>query len=169
MEFQIRQLQKKDNRQEFNCGQEDLDYFFKRFAGQNQFRYHIGVNYIATNDETIFGFITLAMGSLEVQGSIAKNRLPEHYPLPILRIGRLAVDIRFQGQGIGKQLLRHALLLALQQRDVVGCAGVVVDAKPDAVEFYENLGYKIIKDVQDGEMRTKPSPVLMFVSIKSIR
>ena len=72
-----------------------------------------------------------------------RRRLPA-YPLPILRLSRLAVDERFQGHGIGRLLLRAMLELALEMRNRVGCIGVIVDAKPDTVPFYLSLGFKPI-------------------------
>lgn len=54
MEYQIRPLKKSDNRKEFESKQADLDHFFRRYAGQNQFRHHIGVSYIATDENIIF-------------------------------------------------------------------------------------------------------------------
>jgi len=168
MEYQIRPLQKSDNRKEFESGQADLDYFFRRYAGQNQFRHHIGVTYIATDEDTIFGYMTVAMGTLEVEELSEKKSLPEHYPLPILRLGRLAVDNRYQGQGIGKQLLRHAFKLALQQRDTVGCVGVVIDAKTEAIEFYQKFGFRLIDELMEGEVRGNPPPNPLFLPIKSI-
>lgn len=168
MEYQIRPLQKNDNRKEFESGQADLDHFFRRYAGQNQFRHHIGVTYIATDEDIIFGYMTVAMGTLEVEELPEKKSLPEHYPLPILRLGRLAVDNRYQGQGIGKQLLRHAFKLALQQRDTVGCVGVVIDAKTEAIEFYQKFGFRLIDELMEGEVRGNPPPKPLFLPIKSI-
>ena len=168
MEYQIRPLQKSDNRKEFESGQADLDHFFWRYAGQNQFRHHIGVSYIATNENTIFGYIVLAVGNLEVEKFSEGQSLPLHYPLPILRIGRLAVDYRYQGEGIGKQLLRYAFLSAIQQRDIAGCVGVVVDAKIQAIEYYKRLGFQLIDEPIEGIIRGNPPPQPMFIPIKSI-
>ncbi len=95
-----------------------------------------------------------------------RARLPA-YPLPILRICRLAVDERDQGKGIGRFLLRAMLGLALELRDRFGCLGVVVDAKPGAVRFYENLGFMKL-DVTSGDLGDRPGPVPMFLSIKEI-
>ncbi len=167
MEYQIRLLQKSDKREEFESNNADLDYFFKRYAGQNQFKHYIGVTYIATDEKSIFGYTTIAMGSIEVKG-LPKRQWPKHYPLPILRLGRLAVDIRYQGMGIGKQLLRHALLLALHQKKTMGCVGVVVDAKMEAIAFYQKLGFEVIEQLEEGEIRGNPPPQPMFLPIKSI-
>lgn len=168
MEYQIRALQKSDNRKEFESGQADLDYFFWCYAGQNQFRHHIGVSYIATDEDTIFGYMTLAVGNLEIAKLPESKNLPRHHPLPILRIGRLAVDFRYQGEGIGKQLLRYALLSAIKQRDTAGCVGVVVDAKTQAIEYYRSLGFQLIDEPIEGEIRGNPPPQPMFIPIKSI-
>jgi GNAT superfamily N-acetyltransferase len=135
MEYQIRALKRNDNRKTFKSGQADLDTFFRLYAGQNQFRHHIGVTYIATDEDLIFGYITVAMGVLEAEHPHEINAFSGPYPLPGLRLGRMAIDNRYQGHGVGRQLLRYALRLALEQKDRVGCVAVVVDAKPEAVGF----------------------------------
>lgn len=168
MAIEIRPLRKSDRREDFRCGDPDLDNFFQRFAGQNQFRYHIGVTYVAIDGVTILGFVTVASGSLEVDELAGGVRLPTGYPLPILRVGRLAVDSRFQGQGLGKLLLSHAFLLALRQRESTGCVGIVVDAKQRAVPFYQKFGFRLLKDVLEGEIKVHPSPLPMFLPIRSI-
>ena len=67
------------------------------------------------------------------QRSRLRRRLPS-YRLPVLRLARLGVDQRAQGLGVGSALLRHVLSLALEQRDALGCIGVVTDAKPEPLE-----------------------------------
>jgi GNAT superfamily N-acetyltransferase len=95
-----------------------------------------------------------------------RRRLPA-YPLPVLRLARLAVDERCQGHGIGKLLLRAMLELALEMRDRVGCIGVVVDAESDAVAFYSSLGFKPM-DLISGALGDRPEPVAMFLPIGQI-
>ena len=95
-----------------------------------------------------------------------RRRLPA-YPLPILRVVRLAVDERFQGHGIGRLLLRATLELAFEMRDRFGCIGVVVDAKPDAVDFYAALGFKPT-DLVSGTLGDRPEPVAMLLPIGQI-
>ena len=109
-------MQKSDPRAAFQSGQPALDSFFHQFASQNQFRCHIGVTYIAIDEAQIYGYVTVAAGSLEKAELPEGSKLPSNYPLPILRLGRLAVDQRYQGQGIGKLLLRYIFRLALQQK-----------------------------------------------------
>lgn len=63
-------------------------------------------------------------------------------------------------------MLRHVLGLVLEQRDRLGCVGVVTDAKPDAVTFYENLGFQALEGVREGLLVSEPLP--MFLGIKTI-
>jgi GNAT superfamily N-acetyltransferase len=93
---------------------------------------------VAIAGRDILGFITVAATSITIDSLPARtrDRLPK-YPLSALRVARLAVAQSAQGQGIGKQLLRAAFQLAHEMAERVGCVGVVVDAKANAVEFYE--------------------------------
>ena len=168
LEVRVRRLEPRDDRNGFRSGNIDLDRFFQRYAAQNQFRHHIGTTYVAVHGERIVGFVTVASGEL-VAEKLAKNlrrRLPA-YPLPILRLARLAVDERFQGHGIGKLLLRAMLGLALEIRDQIGCVGVIVDAKPDALAFYSSLGFEPM-DLISGALGDRPEPVAMFLPIGHI-
>ncbi len=164
-EIRIRRLEPRDDRNGFRSGNIDLDRFFQRYAGQNQFRHHVGTTYVAVQGDYITGFVTVTSGEMIAEKLTRKLRrqLPA-YPLPILRLARLAVDERFQGHGIGRLLLRAMLELALEMRDRVGCIGVVVDAKPDAVRFYLSFGFKPI-DLISGALGDRPEPVVMFLPI----
>ncbi|MBA1446454.1 MAG: GNAT family N-acetyltransferase [Gammaproteobacteria bacterium] len=164
----IRRLEPHDDRSGFRSGNIELDRFFQRYAGQNQFRHHIGTTYVAIQDECITGFVTVSSGEMmaEELPKTLRGRLPA-YPLPILRVARLAVDERFQGHGIGRLLLRAMLELALEMRDRAGCTGVVVDAKSDAVDFYSGLGFMAIELVS-GALGDRPEPMTMFLPTRWI-
>ena len=168
LEFCVRRLEPRDDRIGFRSGNIDLDRFFQRYSGQKQFRHHIGTTYVAVQNDRIVGFVTVSSGEIvaEKPAKSLRRRLPD-YPLPILRLARLAVDERFQGHGIGGLLLRAMLTLALEMRDRVGCIGVVVDAKLDAVTFYSSLGFKPI-DLISGALGDRPEPIAMFLPIGQI-
>jgi GNAT superfamily N-acetyltransferase len=146
----------------------DIDRFFEHYAGQNQFKLHLAVTYVALVDGRIAAFATVAPSSIErvsVPSARLRKRLPS-YPLPVLRLARLGVDVRAQGLGIGKALLRHVLRLALEQRDRLGCVGVVTDAKPEAMAFYAALGFEVLDGVREGLLVSEPRP--MFLGIETI-
>lgn len=90
-----------------------------------------------------------------------RKRLPR-YPIPVLRLARLAVDERARGLGAATVLLRAVFVLARRMADEIGCAGILVDAKPDAVSFYERLGFLRL-DVVAGELGDRPQPLPMFL------
>ena len=164
----VRALTPEDDRSRFASGDEDLDRFFRRYAGQNQFRHHLGVSYIATDGDSIHGFLTVAASAIEIQDLPGKRQrgLPA-YPLPVLRIARLATALEARGKGIGKQLLRTAFELAAGMAEEVGCVGVVVDAKEPAVPFYERYGFEPF-EAREGESNVRPRPTLMFLPLGSI-
>jgi GNAT superfamily N-acetyltransferase len=165
----VRRLTVDDDRSEFRSGNVDLDRFFQRYAGQNQFRHHIGTTYVAVDDDgTILGFATVAASELTTRTlPVSKRKKLPQYPIPVLRLARLAVDQRAQGAGIGNLLLRSVFLLAHQMSADLGCAGVVVDAKPEAIPFYVKLGFITLESVA-GNLGDRPEPVTMFIEIQAI-
>ena len=166
--MEIRALREDDDRSVFRSGDPDLDRFFQWFAGQNQFRHHLGVTYVAVDDRCVLGFATVAAAHVEIDGlpTGARKKLPR-YPLPVLRLARLGVDQPAQGQGLGVQLLRFVLQLALGMADDYGCVGVIVDAKPDAVAFYAKYGFVKV-DAVEGRSDARPAPTPMFLSIRAV-
>ena len=166
--LQVRILRRDDNRQAFQSGNIELDRFFQLYASQNQFRHHIGTTYIAEMEKQIAGFVTASAAHLEATTlpTALRKRLPG-YPLPVLRIARLAVDQSHQEQGVGAILLKAMFELALEMRDKLGCIGVVVDAKPDAVSFYQRFGFIPLK-IEQGTLGTRPEPQPLFLSIKTL-
>ncbi len=163
--MEIRALRDTDDRTTFRSGDADLDRFLAKYAGQNQFRHHIGVTYVALDAERIIGYATVAAATLEAEDLPASRRktLPG-YPLPALRLARLAVDTTAQNRGIGKALLRHALRLAIEMSERFGCVGVVVEAKPGTSEFYSRLGFSPIEAIE-GRMASRPEPMSMFLPL----
>lgn len=79
---------------------------------------------------------------------------------PVLGLARLAVDDMARGLGLGRQLLRLDLQLALELSESDGCAGVVVDAKPGAVAFYAKYGFTAF-DVLEGKSPARPREMPM--------
>ncbi len=164
----IRPLRYSDDRSGFCSGNPDLDRFLSRFAGQNQFRHHIGTTYIAAGGNTIMGFATVSASHIEIRDlpDIHKKGLPK-YPLPVLRLSRLAVDMTCQGKGVGRRLLKFIFLLAYEMAEKFGCIGIVVDAKPEATNFYRRYGFSEL-DVIDGNLEDQTRTVAMFLPLKAI-
>lgn len=167
-DIEVRALEPADDRSAFRSGNPDLDRFFLRYAGQNQFRHHLGTTYVAVEEGRILGFATVSASHLETLRlpPAIRRRLPD-YPLPVLRLARLAVDVNVAGRGIGSLLLRAVFGLAKEMAVRVGCVGVVVDAKPQAVGFYQRYGFTELTALQ-GQLGDRPQPQPMFLALGRI-
>lgn len=168
MAVTVRKLRPDDDRSSFDSGDPDLDRFFIRFAGQNQFKHYVGTTYVADDGGLILGFATVSAAQIEIRDlpPAKQGRLPR-YPLPVLRLARLAVDSKAQGRGVGLTLLKAVFVLARAMASDFGCIGVVVDAKPKAVAFYERYGFTAL-DVVQGHLGDRPEPTPMFLEIGAI-
>lgn len=143
----IQLLGAEHRREGFDCGDAALNDFLLRQAGQQQ-RRGFGKTYVALADDgvSVIGFVTVSAGQVVTSALSSQAKLP-HYPAPVLRIGRLAVDARHQGKGVGHDLLAFALRLAVEFSQRVGLYAVVVDAKHDkAKAFYAKLGFIVCVD-----------------------
>lgn len=143
MAIHIELLDGHKGRESFDCGVAALNDFLSRQAGQQQ-RKGFGKTYVAVaeTDGAIAGFVTLSAGQAATTELPRELKLPR-YPIPIMRIGRLAVDRHFQGQGVGRDLLTFALHLSLDFSERIGLYAVAVDAKDNrAAAFYRRLGFR---------------------------
>ncbi|MEN9786905.1 MAG: hypothetical protein RLZZ299_2169 [Pseudomonadota bacterium] len=167
-EVVVRVLDPADDRSDFRSGNIDLDRFFQRYAGQNQFRHHIGTTWVAVRGSSLLGFTTVSAAHLEVGVLPAELRrgLPA-YPVPVLRLARLAVAQGAKGQGIGRLLLRATFALAWRMANDFGCVGVLVDAKPEALGFYATLGFQSLEHTK-GALGDRPEPTPMFLELGAI-
>src|SRR2546426_10901868 len=112
--MEVRALQESDDRTQFRSGDEDLDRFLHKYAGQNQFRHHIGTTYVALEEGRIVGYATVAPGHLEVEDlPLARRAKVSRFPPPILRLAPPAVGPAVRGGGGGERLLRVFLPLSL--------------------------------------------------------
>jgi len=168
VKIEIRPLHKSDDLASFDCGIVELNQFLKQYAKQNQFRHYIGATYVAVVDECIIGYLSVSASSIRIDdlSHELSKKLPR-YPLPILRLTRLAIDVKYQNIGIGKQLLKFTLGLTVKQKEQFGCFALVVDAKEKSVGFYEAYGFESV-DVLSGTLDIRPYARSMFLSTKTI-
>ena len=110
----------------FDCGAAELNRFIERYAYQSQQSQSARTYVTLADDGKLAGFYTLAYGSVEYEEVPERTRkgLPRHQ-VPVMVLARLAVAKEFQGHGLGKQLLRDALLRTLQAADIAGLRAVV--------------------------------------------
>jgi GNAT superfamily N-acetyltransferase len=162
----IRRLERSDELEGFDCGDQPLNNYLKRHAWNNQEKSSIGVTYVAVEDQTaraVLGYFTLAMASVP-RDAFPKQHvrgLPA-YDLPLLLLARLAVDRRLAGRGLGRALISEVFRVALHLADEVGCRFVVTDAYRDRVGWYERYGFAAIDSGAGGTQR-------LFLDVRTVR
>jgi len=147
MTLVITELTRHHDRNDFDCGEPALNNFLQRLARQQAER-DFNRTYVATSigEPRIRGFYAMSSASVDFENWPTGLRLPR-YPVPVARLGRLAVDVREQGTGIGDALLRHAMRLSATLAEKIGLYAVVVDAKNEAVvAFYVRYGFQRFSD-----------------------
>lgn len=154
---------KNQNRQQFHCGELELDNYLRKYAGQhaeaNLSRTFVAV--LIDDPQRIIGFYSLSMAQVpfeEIPQEMSR-KLPK-YPIPAARLGRLAVDTNFQGKRIGEALLMNALArCAGIARQDIAASGMIVDAKHEqAKRFYQKYGFTPLTS----------KPLTLFISMADI-
>ena len=138
----VKEISPKSAFKKFDCDVNELNEFFSRFALKND-ELGIGKTFVALDkDNKIAGYFTLATAQVafDTIPDNYRNRLPK-YPIPSLRIARLAVNKDFKGMGVGKWLLSQAFIKILHVADVTGIYFIIVDAKETSKSFYEHFGF----------------------------
>lgn len=128
----VRKLSAEDGVASFDCGEPSLNQFLQRYALLNQ-RANSAQTYVCCQGGEVAGFYSLVVGSVEmsdVPERVAKGLA--RYPVPVMILARLAVDTRCQGRGLGRALLKDALLRTLQAADIAGIRAILVHAKDEA-------------------------------------
>jgi ribosomal protein S18 acetylase RimI-like enzyme len=147
--WEIAPLSRAHDREGFDCGEPSLDDFLARYARQNQDQ-GISRTYVATRPgaNKVEGYFTLSTGSVAIRDlpEGERRRLPK-YPVPVVHLGRLAVDRSAAGRGLGERLLVEALRTSLRAAETVGAFAVEVVAKNDAARaFYAKFGFASLED-----------------------
>jgi GNAT superfamily N-acetyltransferase len=127
----------------FDCGQDDLNRFLKRFALANQAA-NAAQTYVTSRASRVVGYYSLAVGSVQREDSPSRTlKGMARHPLPVMILARLAVDRSDQGSGIGTALLKDALLRTAQAAEIAGIRALVVHAKDDnARRWYEQFDFE---------------------------
>lgn len=124
---------------DFDCGSEDLNTYLKRFAYQND-KSGIGRTFVLLEGDVLIGYVTLCSASLVFENMPIGIKVPR-YPIPAIKIARLAVDKRYHGKGYGKELLAFSLEKVAILSEFIGVRFVTVDTKEESKTFYEHFGF----------------------------
>lgn len=144
---------------EFDCGITVLNSWLNKHALKNE---TAGAcrTYVTLSEDKLAGFYSMAAGSvasLDTPGKVRRN-MPT--PVPVMILGRLAVDSRYQGKGVGQLLLSDALLRTNQAADIIGIRAIMVHAiSEEARAFYLRYGF----------VESPSNRLTLFLTLKDIR
>lgn len=139
----VRKLAASDKVEVFDSGQPALNEFLRRFALSNQ-KSNSAQTYVSCQKGVVTGFYSLAVGNVEPENAAPRvlKGMARH-PVPVMILARLAVDLKHQGVGLGRALLKDALLRTAQAADIAGIRALLVHAKDDAArQWYLNWEFE---------------------------
>ena len=139
----VRKLAASDTFESFDCGQLALNQFLQRFALVNQ-KANSAQTYVSCHSGSIVGFYSLTVGSVEPATAALRviKGMPNH-SVPVMILARLAVDLKHQGAGLGKALLKDALMRTAQAADIAGIRALLVHAKDESArQWYLNWDFE---------------------------
>lgn len=157
--FRVVPIDKMYDRSTFDSGSEALDRYFREHVTQDVKRRVTACFVALSRDGRIAGYYTLSSASIylgDLPVKLAK-KLPRYPSIPAVRMGRLAVDRTFQGQGLGGALLADALIRII--RSEIAAYALIVDAKDKkAANFYRHHGF----------IETVNNPLLLFLPLATV-
>ncbi len=153
-------LEDEHDRSSFSSGSDPLDRYFSQQVSQDV-RRRVTACFVALDTAgTVVGYYTLAAASVGLTDlpAAVSRRLPRYPTVPTVRLGRLAVDARHHGQGLGSLLLADALERVVAAE--IAAFALIVDAKDArAAQFYKHHGF----------LEFRGSPLLLFLPIETAR
>jgi len=144
MIFKKELLQKHHKRDNFDCGVDSLNDYIKYRASQDV-RKKLSVCFVFVKNNTVRGYYTLSGGSIpqeDIPEKFSKKYPASYTDIPVILLGRLAVDKSYKGKGMGEHLLLDALKESYDvSKEKIGAVAVVVFPIENADGFYEKYGF----------------------------
>lgn len=141
-------LNDRHDRKGFDCGDAELNAWLSQTARQHKEK-GVSSTFVAVAEETsteVLGFYAISLAELLNTDLPAQYRKRLPIKIPVFRLGRLATATRHRRQGIGEHMLFDTIDRVTRIAKEVGGIGLVVNAKPSAVEFYQNYGFEQMAD-----------------------
>jgi ribosomal protein S18 acetylase RimI-like enzyme len=134
---------KRHDRSTFDSGEQSLDEWLRRYAGQNRCQNTAATWVIADRADVVAAYASLSMTSIDRSSAPATVARQAPDPIPALLLGRLAVDARYAGLGVGTSLVAHVFTAAMELNLSAACRAVVVTAINERAQaWWERFGFQ---------------------------
>jgi GNAT superfamily N-acetyltransferase len=137
-----RLIEDSDDVADFDCGEPALNDWLRRRARANQAS-GSSRTYLVCEGNRVVAYYALAAGAVDLDAATGRLRRNMPDPTPVIVLGRLAIDKAWQKNGLGRVLVKDALLRVRHAADAIGVRGMLVHAlSPEAAAFYEAVGFE---------------------------
>jgi GNAT superfamily N-acetyltransferase len=135
-----------DDREGFDCGRDSLNQWFRRHAWRNQEAGTSRTSVICDAESGgVAAYLSLAAGQVERAYLPKPGQRNRPVAIPVILLGQLAVDRRYQGRGCAGSLMGYAFGVAVRFSREIGCLGVVTHPLDDAVrDLYRRFGFEAL-------------------------
>ncbi len=140
-------------KENFQCKSPQLQEHIIRYAYSHQ---KIGLfqTYFYVDDEDNYlGYISVASATIQRDTIEDEINIPQSikYSIPAIKVTRLCTFNSHCNQGVGSRLMLFVTILGVIQQKAIGCRAIIVDSKPEAVDFYKRLDFKEINQTEDSD------------------
>jgi len=141
---------KRHDRSRFDCGDESLNEWLRRFSGQSRRAHTAATWVIANRDDVVVAYASLAMTGINLVAAPAPLAKHSPDPVPALLCGRLGVDRSYASLGVGTALVAHVLATAVEMNQAAAMKAVVVTAiSPEARDWWTRFGFEPFETTPD--------------------
>ena len=151
----------------FSYKNKELEKHIKQYAFNHQKEGLFQTYFYVDDNENFLGYISVAVATIErtkIEDELDISSSIK-YSIPAIKITRLCVFDDFCSKGVGTLLMTFVNILAVVQQKKIGCRALIVDSKPEAIEFYKRFNFAQINKEENSETMfmvcdvTKPSAV----------
>ena len=154
----------------FSCKNDELEKHIKQYAFNHQKEGLFQTYFYVDDNDNFLGYISVAVATIE--RTIIEDELDISssikYSIPAIKITRLCVFDDFCSKGVGTLLMTFANILAVVQQKKVGCRALIVDSKPEAIDFYKRFSFVEINKEENSETMFMVSDIAKPSEIKNI-
>jgi len=136
---------------DFDCRDEELNDFIYKDA-LNHLYENLAVTYLCLLDDIVVGFVSISNASIKINKEHKKKMKFQYPEFPSARIGRVAIDKKYNGKGIGSCIIKWVFGKCEDIGEDIGIRFVSVDAYDESIMFYEKNGFHLFKS----NKRNKP-------------
>ena len=143
-------LEEQHNRKDYKCGIDSLDNYLQRTV-KKDIKNSLAVCYVLVQDNDVIGYYTISTGSANLENipedAKTKRLIESGYDVPIILVGRLALDINYQGKKLGRKIMLDCILRSYEASKIIAAWAICVDPiDENARAFYEKFGFISLVD-----------------------